>query len=249
MKAVLRLAVLLLASPVVLWAQAPPEAPDAPPSLDPRALVLTDCWATEYMTTHRPLGTTGADLGNFLGGTWGHVLLGVAVWQSGDRIGPQFRQQMEQALVTNALLTGSLKRLVGRRRPDRSTRTSWPSGHTSSAVAALTVLDAHLPGRAVTRLPLVALGATVALSRVQHRRHWLSDTIAGAALGYACGRVACGRGTETELAATAGAVFALGELVARTEADRTPSAAAPPVAKAGTGKTGDMTFTVWSTTF
>jgi hypothetical protein len=64
----------------------------------------------------------------------------------------------------------------------------------------------------------VAIGTTVALSRVQHDRHWLSDTLAGAVLGYACGRAACGEISDEALALTSGLVLALGALVRDAEA-------------------------------
>lgn len=198
------------------------------PTVDPNAIVRTDQWFTRFMTTQKPLGEAGAELGNFVGGTWGHLLMGVAVWQHGDRLAPEFGRQMGDAFLTNAVLTGALKRLVGRRRPDGTTDTSWPSGHTSSTVAALTVLEHHMGGGAAARLPLVALGATVALSRVQHNRHWLSDTVVGAALGYACGRAACGETGHDTLATAAGLALALGALV--REAEDHPAAAPGPEA-------------------
>lgn len=221
-----------------------------PSTLDPKAIVATDRWFTEYMTHARPLGETGADLGNFIGGTWGHLLLGAVVWHGGGHISADFSRQMGQAVLTNAVLTGSIKRLVGRRRPDDSTDTSWPSGHTSSTVAALTVLEAHLDGGGLKRLPLVAIGATVALSRVQHDRHWLSDTLAGAALGYACGRAACGEISDETLALTSGPVLALGALVRDAEAhpDRQNQPRPRPMSGSGLPPPASS-LTLWQTDF
>ncbi len=219
-----------------------------PLTIDPSAIAATDHWFAKVMTTERPLGEAGADLGNFIGGTWGHVLMAAAVWQEGDRVSPDFTREIGQAVLMNTLLTGAAKRLIGRRRPDDTNDTSWPSGHTSSTVAALTVLEEHLGGGTLARLPLVAIGATVALSRVQHNRHWLSDTVAGAALGYACGRAACGEVSDDTLAITAGLVLALGALVRDADADPAATHSPHPAVASGSAPLA-ATLTLWSTEF
>ncbi|NPV46283.1 MAG: phosphatase PAP2 family protein [Armatimonadetes bacterium] len=223
--------------------------PVAASTLDPSTIAATDRWFAQYMTHAKPLGETGADLGNFIGGTWGHVLICAAVWQGREHISPDFNRQAGRALLTNAVLTGSIKRLVGRRRPDNSTDTSWPSGHTSSTVAALTVLEAHLGHGALKRLPLMAVGATVALSRIQHNRHWLSDTLAGAALGYACGRAACGKISDETLALTGGMVLALGALVQDAEAHPNRKSQSGPRLLFSGSPSPAKSLTLWHTDF
>jgi len=85
-------------------------------------------------------------------------------------------------------------RLLGARRtrPD-GTRYSFPSGHASTAFATATVLQRHLGWKA--GIPAYSLATYVAASRVESRRHYLSDVAFGAALGVVAGRtVTIGRG-------------------------------------------------------
>jgi undecaprenyl-diphosphatase len=67
--------------------------------------------------------------------------------------------------------------------------TSFPSGHAASAAAFATGVAQELPGAA---LPVGALAAAVAYSRVYTGAHYPSDVAAGAALGIGTG-LAIGR--------------------------------------------------------
>lgn len=99
-----------------------------------------------------------------------------------------------ESLVVNQ----GLKRLFKRGRPnangdDRfSVRTpvtsSFPSGHSSSAFFAATVLATLVPGPWIAFFFVVAVG--VALSRVMVRLHHFSDILGGAAVGAALGLLA-----------------------------------------------------------
>jgi len=93
--------------------------------------------------------------------------------------------------VSSLIANQAAKRLSFRSRPDRKLvpvqrrtphkgSSSFPSGHTASAVAfAIVASDAH---KALTA-PLTGLAAAFALSRVFTGMHYPSDVIAGAALG------------------------------------------------------------------
>lgn len=61
---------------------------------------------------------------------------------------------------------------------------SMPSGHATTCGAAATILALAFPG---ARWPILAAGAFVASTRVLIQAHYLSDVLAGLALGIGCG--------------------------------------------------------------
>ncbi|WP_447973859.1 phosphatase PAP2 family protein [Nitrospira sp. Kam-Ns4a] len=96
--------------------------------------------------------------------------------------------------VAAGLLEFTLKHLVGRPRPSVAVTTdlplgptfspefdSFPSGHATS-VFAVAAAFAHFCPR--LRWPLYLLATTVALGRVYLDRHYLSDVVAGALIGW-----------------------------------------------------------------
>jgi len=99
---------------------------------------------------------------------------------------------IEALLFANAV-TLSLKLATGRARPGRdlgpgsiepfSGKYSFPSGHATTAFAVLTPWYLYYPGPATAGL-LVVAGAT-AFSRMAANEHWLSDVVAGSAIGFA----------------------------------------------------------------
>jgi membrane-associated phospholipid phosphatase len=93
--------------------------------------------------------------------------------------------------VTSAVANLLIKPLGRRRRPDRRDvpiarqapmpgSTSFPSGHSASAFAFATGVGSVLPNDAI---PIRALAAVVAYSRVHTGVHYPADAIAGALLG------------------------------------------------------------------
>lgn len=109
--------------------------------------------------------------------------------------------------VASALVNLGLKSLHGRRRPDRAHSpapvgrhvrmpgsSSFPSGHSASAWAFATAVGVEFP---MLGLPMGALAAAVAYSRVHTGVHYPSDAIAGALIGVTTARLvlrAVGRG-------------------------------------------------------
>jgi hypothetical protein len=91
-----------------------------------------------------------------------------------------------QSLALAEGLTQTLKYTTRRDRPDHSARTSFPSGHASDTFAFATALERHLGWRGAA--PAYALASYVAISRLPANRHWLSDTVFGAAVGIIAGR-------------------------------------------------------------
>jgi membrane-associated phospholipid phosphatase len=94
------------------------------------------------------------------------------------------------ALVPANLAVEGLKRAVNRTRPDgehKRSNASFPSSHAANAAAIAWIL-----ARRWRRLAPVfwALALTVAWSRVYLNRHYLSDVVAGIAIGAASGWLA-----------------------------------------------------------
>lgn len=85
--------------------------------------------------------------------------------------------------VMSAAVNG-VKYSVGRLRPDGSARNSFPSGHTATAFMTATMLHKEYGWRS----PWFSIGgytaATVTgVSRLMNNRHWMTDVMAGAAIG------------------------------------------------------------------
>jgi len=108
---------------------------------------------------------------------------------------------MADALLVNIGYTELLKAAVGRERPNGENDRSFPSGHTSNAFTLATVLERHYGWKA--GVPAYAVAATMGYSRIVRDKHWLSDVVAGATLGYIVGRTVV-RVNGKPLSATAG---------------------------------------------
>jgi len=115
------------------------------------------------------------------------------------------RAMLESAAfsATSATL---LKLAAGRRRPTetaqvddwRNSGGSFPSMHATVTFALGTVLaeSGNEDNRWIRRVLGYGLAAGTAYSRVHDGQHWLSDVVAGAALGAATGRFVVNRGEE-----------------------------------------------------
>ena len=90
-----------------------------------------------------------------------------------------------QAQILAQTITAGIKMSVGRTRPD-GTQYSFPSGHSSVTFATATVLQRDLGWK--VGIPAYGLATYVAASRIQDRRHFLSDVAFGAAIGIVAGR-------------------------------------------------------------
>lgn len=126
-----------------------------------------------------------------------HAVIWLRAIGSTDRAG--------EALIFSLLLGAEslivnqgIKRLFRRSRPDANgdgrfnvrtpVTSSFPSGHSSSAFFAATVLATLVPGEWAVLFFVLAIG--VALSRVMVRLHHLSDILGGALVGTALGLLA-----------------------------------------------------------
>ncbi|HEX8448930.1 MAG TPA: phosphatase PAP2 family protein [Allosphingosinicella sp.] len=89
------------------------------------------------------------------------------------------------SLAASFAVTEGLKRLVDERRPDGSDRRSFPSGHTSASFAAAATLHRRYGWK--VGLPATVLAGFVGVARVEARKHFWHDVVAGAAIGEAAG--------------------------------------------------------------
>jgi hypothetical protein len=115
----------------------------------------------------------------------GSVLLGV-LFPGEGRDGWDNFMETAEVFAVNAALTSSLKMLVGRTRPGGGNR-SFPSGHTSSAFAAASLINDNSGG--VLGVSAYGLAALTGYSRMDARRHYPSDVLAGAAIGILSAQV------------------------------------------------------------
>jgi membrane-associated phospholipid phosphatase len=107
------------------------------------------------------------------------------------------------ALAAGAVYVG--KSLLGRSRPDEigsdgddfhplTGRVSMPSGHTALAFCLATSLADDI-NRPWATVGLYSMAGAVGLSRINDNRHWLTDVVAGAAVGIASAKFISGRWT------------------------------------------------------
>jgi membrane-associated phospholipid phosphatase len=97
-----------------------------------------------------------------------------------------------QSLLYAGLVTIGLKTAFGRARPESglhsqyfdpfSGSTSFPSGHTTAAFAIVTPWVLYYPGP--ISYSLFALSTGTAVARIARDKHWPTDVVAGAAIGF-----------------------------------------------------------------
>jgi membrane-associated phospholipid phosphatase len=164
-------------------------------ALVPAAMLLDDEWISYFDRNPQP---GFADFGATLGGTI--VVSGLTVgFFSAGRIarGGRFRAttyDVSQTILINAIYTFGLKYAIRRQRPDGGDRLSFPSGHTSNAVAGATVIYRHYGYK--LGIPGYGLAALIGVSRMAGNRHHFSDVIGGAVLGFGVGRAVVRRNSR-----------------------------------------------------
>jgi membrane-associated phospholipid phosphatase len=121
------------------------------------------------------------------GGTWALALL------THDNDGYREGWAMVEAAALSGVTDYALKFAAGRDTPEQTSNpnqwfrsgSSFPSLHSSEAFAIGTVLaeSGNDDYRFLRRLLGYGVGAFTSYERLKHNAHWLSDTVAGAALG------------------------------------------------------------------
>lgn len=120
-----------------------------------------------------------------------------------------------QAYITGGALESVLKILAGRQRPfitdssrveaeptfygpfhkalkgtgGKRVNSSFPSGHTTVAFAAATVYAMEYKERPWVGIVAYTAASAIGLSRITENKHWITDVVSGAALGYLSGRL------------------------------------------------------------
>jgi len=155
-------------------------------------------------------------IGDLYGQPWGYWMGLGLIWIEGRLNGKTIQRQLDETLLLieslalTGLATEGLKRLTGRPRPNGAGHDAFPSGHTSGSFALAAVMNELYGSEAGT----VAYGmaAFVAATRINDRKHHLSDVVAGAVLGIWVGR-SCGRTYQTHFLRP---VIELGEFLTLT---------------------------------
>jgi membrane-associated phospholipid phosphatase len=105
---------------------------------------------------------------------------------------------LTSTFISTGVIVWGMKEIIGRKRPldDVVGNPAFPSGHTAYAFAGATLLGARYPK---LRIPLYIGAGLVGFTRIYLGRHYLSDVIAGAAVGTITGAlVSRHRGTLLE---------------------------------------------------
>lgn len=105
-----------------------------------------------------------------------------------------FKDELYVYAVSSIIMTGfvkSLKPIVHELRPDGSAYNSFPSGHTATAFAAAEWLRAEYSQTSPwIGVAGYAAASSVGVLRIYNNRHWVSDVVAGAAIGFLSTRIA-----------------------------------------------------------
>jgi membrane-associated phospholipid phosphatase len=90
------------------------------------------------------------------------------------------------SVVLSQGIVKTIKVATQRERPDGSDRLSFPSGHAADTFAFATALERHLGWRGA--VPGYIFSTYVAMSRVNDKRHFMSDVVFGSTVGIIAGR-------------------------------------------------------------
>src|SRR5215510_348244 len=101
-----------------------------------------------------------------------------------------------EASIDSAIVYGALKGVTQRARPadgvERSEffdgGSSFPSGHSTQAWAAAIIIASEYHDRRSVQIAAFATATAVSVARFTEHKHYLSDVIAGSALGYGIGK-------------------------------------------------------------
>ena len=101
-----------------------------------------------------------------------------------------------EAMVNSLIVEGALKEITQRARPadgvERSEffdgGSSFPSGHSTQVWAVATVVANEYKHRRAVQVAAYGVAAAVSVARFTAQKHYISDVVAGSALGWGIGR-------------------------------------------------------------
>jgi len=101
-----------------------------------------------------------------------------------------------EAIVDSVIVEGVLKGVTQRARPldgrERSEffdgGSSFPSGHSTQTWAVATVIAHEYKDRPAVQIAAYGVATAVSVARFTGHKHYLSDVVAGSALGFGIGR-------------------------------------------------------------
>ena len=173
------------------------------------AMIWVDAPVRKHVLSDRSGFVDGlVSVGDYYGKLSSGYYLGSALYLAGIAGDDDWMRLTGRAVLEahtfSLLITGVLKAVTGRSRPclfegnkcfnwfeTENGKWSLPSGHTAAAFAISSVLSKRID-RPWATAGLYALSGVTVLDRIYDDKHWLSDTILGAALGAAVG-LAVGR--------------------------------------------------------
>lgn len=101
-----------------------------------------------------------------------------------------------EAMINSIIVEGALKGITQRARPldghERSEffdgGSSFPSGHSTQAWAVATVIAHEYKDRPAVQIAAYGIASAVSVARFTGHKHYISDVIAGSALGFGIGK-------------------------------------------------------------
>jgi hypothetical protein len=162
------------------------------------AVYTFDDRVRDYFRTHDTFheeAKIASFIGNYyvVGGTIGGLFL-VGNFSHNEHF-HSMTYALAQGYIINNAWTNTIKFSIRRIRPDETNHRSFLSGHASNAFMVAAILNHYYGYKA--GIPAYVVAAFVGASRVEKNRHFMSDVVAGATLGYVIGKTVAVHTTGT----------------------------------------------------
>lgn len=131
---------------------------------------------------HTKFGDAFFPVVNYFGNGEFDYALNLAYFTFGNETDIKFARINTLSLIATGLIVLGIKRAAHRKRPTYNNYNSFPSGHTAYAFAMATLWSARY---SKLRIPLYLLAASTAIARIYLGKHYPSDVLVGAVIGFA----------------------------------------------------------------